>query len=171
MRRVRLIFLFLMVMLSLLNFWCKENENNLARENKNKLITIEKNKDIKDGENINNKLSLTKFDKEIIKIAIKKGESMCKYLDKNKQNYCMELVKQQRQYLVNLDCNKMIVLTGECWDKKNFKNFDCDKIVDTLLRKRCFFLRSYQEAIKNHDKSFCEKLPRIKQKECYEKMK
>jgi len=162
----RIVWIFILVLLSLVIFWCKKVEKNLIKEDKNIIIKMEDNK--KEGEDID----LTEFERWIIQIAVKQWTGYCRYIeDKNKQKYCIKLVEQENQYLKDLECEKLIYLKDECYDKKYLKFLDCWKIRDIIIKRRCEFEKKYQDAIKNHDESFCKRLPRIKQKECYRLVK
>jgi len=74
---------------------------------------------------------------------------------------------KEKQYLQDLQCEKLRYLKHEREDKKYLKSLDCEKIRNIALRKRCEFEELCNKAIKKYDESFCGRLPRIKQKECY----
>jgi hypothetical protein len=115
--------------------------------------------------------NFSNFEKSIIKIWIEKWVDVCLNItDLKKQNLCKNVVVQERSKLNNLDCDNLLFYKNKCLDKKNYKNLNCDLIKNSFLKKKCNFEKSYKEAIRNKDKSFCEKLPRIKKKECYKKM-
>jgi len=165
----RIVWIFILVLLSLVIFWCKKVEKSLTRENKNAINNMKDDeKKRKDKDNV----ELTEFESTIIQIAVKQWTGYCRYIEnKNKQKYCIKLVEQENQYLKDLECEKLIYLKDECYDKKYLKFLDCWKIRDIIIKRRCEFEKKYQEAIKNHDESFCKRLPRIKQKECYRLVK
>jgi hypothetical protein len=112
---------------------------------------------------------LSKFDEEIIKMAIKnKNIDLCKSSSFTKK--CEEIYTNEVNYFKRKECEKLIYLKQQCEDEKNFDLRKCIEIKDEKLRRRCNFQKKYDEAIKNHDKSFCNLVPRPQRDECLKKI-
>jgi hypothetical protein len=105
-----------------------------------------------------------------LKIALdKRDEKLCE--NANNKTLCKQKYEEEIKNFQDGNCDKLTFLKQKCLDEKYFNERDCDKISDDLLKRKCKFQLEYDEAVKNHDVNFCNKLPRTMKEECFQKMK
>lgn len=129
----------------------------------------------KTGENLvlnksilSKKLVLSDYDKLIIALAVKKNDkSICDNLVKNRQ-ICKNTVDKEYKFYKIKECDKLNFLKQKCEDEVNFEKRNCNKIKNELLKRQCNIMKVYDEAIKNQDKSLCNKLPRPQKIKCFQ---
>ncbi len=114
-------------------------------------------------------LQLNSFDNEVVKIAVmNNNNSFCSKIKEKK--YCKYMVQIENKKMNKLNCSWLIYLKQKCFDKLYFQKRNCEKISKDYVKKQCRFQKKYDEALKNKDISFCNTLPRIHKKECFERM-
>jgi hypothetical protein len=103
-------------------------------------------------------------------LAVKKNDrSICDNLEKDK-DLCKKIVDEEYKNYKLRKCDKLKYLKTKCEDQLNFEKRNCNKIQDELLKRQCKIMKVYDEAVKNHDKNLCNKLPRILKKNCFKKI-
>jgi uncharacterized protein with NAD-binding domain and iron-sulfur cluster len=169
MRLIYIILLVFILFLSACSHNHKEKQIIKRKINNNQLTgTIEKTNTLK-WELKTDKLS--KFEKELIKIAVQKWIDNCNNFSRTqKQELCKKIVENEQKHYKNKECEKLEYLKQKCIDERNFEQRNCKQIKEELLKRQCIFQKKYEQAVKNNNIDFCNTLPRTIRKKCMQKM-
>ena len=160
----KLILLISMLFLLVLVGCSKDNKD--IRVHKHKAVyswvVINKNSYTITGLNIN---TLSSFNKEILKLAIKGDIKKCEFFQWNKKE-CYQIATLQRKYLKNLNCDKLLFYKEYCFDKYYRGKLECSKIHNEVIKKDCILHKDMLQVIKSKDINWCKKFPYPFRKEC-----
>ena len=161
----KLLLIIIVIFLASCNWNYEENINkNIDSINKKSIIKIQEEK------NKNKERKITAFDTELIKIVLwKKDISICKQA----QNIvlCKDIVNKELENYFKNNCNELTYLKEECLDNLAYTKLQCENIKDEILKRKCNLDKKYEKALKENNKSFCMKLPRVRRDKCFKKMK
>ena len=112
----------------------------------------------------------SQWDNGLIESAVKtKDISYCEKVKSISKKDCEYIYNQEFENLSKLKCDKLRYFKTECEDSLYLKNKECDKIKDRAKKVNCKYLVDVEKALKNGNKSFCNKLPFSLKKDCQKK--